>query len=523
MNTMRPILVSSVLAALAFASATAEAATPPAELPAARTPPATVDELQKRNESAQQLSWAGRYDEALALYAQSLAEDPTNRFALLERAKVLSWAGRHPESVRAFEQLLQLEPALLDARLGLAGAQAASGELLAARKAYQSILADHPGNAAAMLGLAQSYAWSGDLAEARKRYQDMLSAGVGTREAEIGIAYLDLWQGDVRSANASARRLKAAHPDDRLRATRASAAPFVSVSWDQMDDTDSNLFSGYHLEAGTKLPYGVGLRLNYADYDVYTAGQRGSIRSTQVIADFSPRARHQVEVMAGLDQLEGPTTGSYNVTDWGLAYRFPAGKTWGGWVSARREPYRYSVPLIENRIVVDAFSAGASGRVGDDWFVFAEATAWDTSDDNTRLSANLAANRSWESGAHTFQAGAVTRWLDWRKDTNGGYFDPSNFVSLGGTLHAFGPASADKKVDYDVNLEVGLQSFDFMGAHTSQDPYYLLSARVGWQVTAAARLECFAEGGSYASQGSDNWRYTRFGARLVWRFGQNSG
>jgi tetratricopeptide (TPR) repeat protein len=485
------------------------------------------DDVVLLNESAQQLSWQGRYTEAIARYDRVLALSPGNRFALLERAKVLSWAKRYAESVRAFEALMRLEPADLEARLGLARVRSWSGDQPGARSDYQSILGDHPGDREALLGLAQTYAWSGDLGEARSRYQDLRGNAEYDKDADLGTAYLDLWEGNLGGASRTAARLKAWYPGDRdvdalWRATRSAAAPSLAVNWDQMDDTDRNLLTTTRYEAAARLPNGVGLRLAYADYDVQTAGEDGSIGSLQLSAEFSPRARHQVEVMGGVDRLERPQQPSHFVTDWGLTYRFPLADDWNGFVSARREPYRYSVPLIDNRIVVDSYAVGASGKLGDHWHSAVEGSAWNVSDGNDRLAATASTGYRWTASGHTLDLGGAFRWLDWRKDLDSGYFDPSNFTSLGATFRAFGPVPAATHLDYDLSLEAGLQSFDFAGNRTSGDPYYLTVARLGWQVSGAARLEVFGESGSYASEGAQEWRYTRAGIRLLWRFGMGA-
>jgi len=482
------------------------------------------DDLDLLNESAQQLSWEGHYAEALARYDRVLALSPDNRFALLERAKVLSWARRYPESVQAFERLLQLDPPNLDARLGLARVRSWSGEISAARADYESVLADHPDNRDALLGVAQTYAWSGDLEEARDRYRALRGNDKYDKDADLGTAYLDLWEGRLGSANRAATRLKAWYPDDRdvdalWRATHRAMAPWLALSWDQLDDTDHNLMTTTRYEAAATLPTGLGLNLAYAGYDVRTAGERGSIGSLQLRADFSPRARHRIEVMGGVDRLERPRLPSHFVSDWGLSYRYPLGDSWNGFVSGSREPYRYSVPLIDNRIVVDSYAFGASGKLSDKWHLAAEGNVWKVSDGNDRRAATVSAGYRWTASGHTLDVGGVVRWLDWREDLDSGYFDPSNFNSVGATFRAFGPISATRHLDYDVNLEAGIQSFDYSGQKTSGDPYYVAVARVVWQVNRAARLEIFGEAGSYAAEGAQEWRYTRAGARLVWRFG----
>lgn len=475
-------------------------------------------------ESAQQLSWLGRYDASLERYDRALALDPSSRFALLERAKVLSWAKRYSESIDAFDRLLARDPDDLDARLGRARALSWSGQLTAARGAYQAILDDHPGQADALLGIAQTHAWGGALGEARRGYGAANLALGGRPDAEVGLAYLDLWEGSPMQALKAAERLAARHPGngdvrELVKAAHRATAPWIAAGWSQMDDTDHNLLTLRRVEAGTWLPIGLNTRLVYSDYDVRTAGTRGDITSLQAFAGWMPRPRHHLEAMLGVDRLGRPAQPGKQVSDFGLAYHFPLGAAWSGWVGAQREPYRYSVPLIDNRIVIDSVVAGVNGRMGDNWLGSAEVSRWQLSDDNERLAVDLSARRRWKAGDHKLEAGIGLRWLDWRDDLDNGYFDPSGFKSMGLLGRAYGPLTANGRATYDLSIEAGMQSFDASGRRTTSDPYYLVVGRASWQATDSLRLEIFGEAGSYASEGSEDWRYARAGARFVWQFG----
>ncbi len=483
------------------------------------------DDIDALNRSAQQLSWDRRFDEALALYEHVLVLQPDNYMALLESAKVLSWDRRYEESIVAFETLLDTEPEDLDARLGLARVLSWSGRLGAAREQYLRILDDHPGHGEALLGVAQTYAWSGDLRQGRRFYQRAAEALDDPKDAEVGLAYIDLWEGASGRALATAEVLDARHAGDDdvgdlLRAARDATAPWISSSWDRMTDSDDHRTSTWRTEAGFWLPLGVAARLTYADYEIHSQQQVGTIRSLQARFDWVPRPEHRVEFMVGTDLWDRPAQASDSTFDWGFNYSFPVQGTWSAFVGAWREPYRYSVPLIDNRIVITAYSAGTSGRLPQDWRLVAAMGAWQTSDDNRRLSADLSLRRQWHLGRHTVESGGNLRWLDWREETGNGYFDPSNFLAVGAPLRAFGPLSEAHSIKYDVSVALGLQSFRFAGASTSLDPYYILVARLSQQVTAALRLEAFAEAGSYATEGSDDWRYSRGGARFVWQFGR---
>lgn len=480
---------------------------------------ATPAELDALARSAQQMSWEQRFNEALALYERVLAEDPGHALAGLERAKVLSWAGRFEESAEAFRALLADTPGDVEARIGLARVLSWSGRNTEARAEHEAVLASHPGHPDALLGIAQTWAWSGNLAQARPAYEAAARAAEDPKDARIGLAWLDLWEGSPARARREAEALAARHPSDAdtlelLAAVRAATAPWFSASWDQLDDSDRNLLTTTRLETGGTLARGPALRLAYADYDVRTAGALGSIRSLQGHATWVPRPRHAVEAMLGVDRLEGPGGEDHDVTDWGLRWSFPLRASWNGSLQARREPFRYSVPLIDNRIVIESLAATATGRVGEHWRLSATASAWSLSDDNRRSAAELAARRSWPRGTLTLEAGGNLRWLDWRRDLDNGYFDPSGFVAWGATARVFGPVPGTSTVDYDISTELGLQSFDAGGRRTSNDPYYLVAGQLGWQVNRGLRIEGWVEAGSYASQGAADWRYTRIGVRF---------
>ena len=480
--------------------------------------------LEARVRQAQELSWEQRFDEALAIYAEVLEADPRHPLARRERAKVLSWARRYEESAAAFRALLADDPGDLEARIGLARVLSWSGDYAGARREYERVLELHPGDADALLGIAQVLAWSGDLEQARVAYAEAARAAEDPAAAETGLAYIDLWQGAAAEARRKAESLALRHPDsadveELLRAAREATAPWVAASWDQIDDSDDNLFTTTRLEAGTTLRQGPTLRLSYADYDVRTLGRDGSLRSLQGTVGFSPRRGHSLEAMLGVDRLESEGFPDDSVTDWGLRWNFALPAAWRGTLDARREPFRYSVPLIDNRIVIDSLTLAANGPLGPRWRLSADVSAWSLSDDNQRVSGDFSLRRRFAREDHTLEAGASLRLQDWDKDLDSGYFDPSNFLAWGLVGRAFGPLGGSGRLDYDAGAEFGLQSFDSNGLSTRNDRYYLLTGRLGWQATPLLRVEAWADGGSYASQGGAEWRYTRIGVRFRQRFG----
>ena len=482
---------------------------------------AQLDELARE---AQRLSWEQRFDESLAMYAEVLAADPDHDLARREQAKVLSWARRYDESAAAFRALLAEQPDDVEARIGLARVLSWSGDYAAARREYQHVLELSPGHPDALLGIAQTLAWSGDLETAREAYRRAASAAPDPTAAQTGLAYLDLWQGAGAAARRAAEALAQAHPEspevqELLRATRDATAPWIGASWDRLDDSDDNLLTTTRLEAGTTLRSGPTLQLSYTNYDVETLDRNGSLRSLQGTLGYSPARGHALQAMLGVDRLESQGFDNTHVNDWGLRWNFALPEAWRGTLDARREPFRYSVPLIDNRIVIESLTFAANGPLGPDWRLSTTLSSWRLSDDNERLSADVGLRRRHSHGDQTLEAGLNLRLQDWDKDLENGYFDPSGFRAWGLVGRAFGPVKGTPGLDYDVSAELGLQSFDSQGQSTSNDRYYLLTARLGWQATPYLRVEAFADGGSYASQGGAEWRYTRVGIQLRRRFG----
>jgi hypothetical protein len=104
------------------------------------------------------LSWAGRYDDALAQYQQlQLAADlksADDRTAALDRARVLAWSKRYDESRAQFEQVEQTGGDTFEARLGKAQVTYWSGNVRDAALQLRRLSVEKPKDATVALTLA---------------------------------------------------------------------------------------------------------------------------------------------------------------------------------------------------------------------------------------------------------------------------------------------------------------------------------------------------------------------------------
>jgi len=85
----------------------------------------------------------GRYDAALALYAEVLKNDPGNTAAGADRAETFLWMGRHAEAEAAAQELLARNPGSRAARMVLARAKTAGGNVEGAIVEYRKILGEN--------------------------------------------------------------------------------------------------------------------------------------------------------------------------------------------------------------------------------------------------------------------------------------------------------------------------------------------------------------------------------------------
>lgn len=469
------------------------------------------------------LSWRKRYDEAVARYDRALAIDPSHPRASLERAKVLSWAGRTDEAAEAFRALLARAPDNREARLGLARSLSWGGRQAEAREEYRKVLAASAADAEALLGVAQTHAWSGDDAKARPAYEAALEADPESKDARVGLAWVDLREGDLAAAEGHLDVLREEHwsdPDvaELERALDRARAPWIRAGWDYLDDSDENTLATWTLEGGLGLPGATDLRFGAARYDLSTLGRDGAIDSIWGVLGWVPARRHRLEARLGAD-FRSPSVGEDDTEAiGGVLYRFPLGGTWSGKVSWDRDSYRYSVPILDASITIDALAARVDGRFAESWRLEAGAGVWDLSDGNDRDALDASILRAFRAGGHTLEAGYGFRWFDWALDLDNGYFDPRNFTAHLALGRARGPLG--KKGYYEAAAEAGVQSFTEGGNRVSGDPALGLFALAGRPIGGGFDLEGYAAFSTSSPQGGEDYRARRLGLRLRYRFGE---
>lgn len=134
---------------------------------------------------ARLLAWQGRYEQALALYAKLVGQEPRNGDYLLGQAQALFWSGQTEAALAAVQKGQAFVPDSLELRRLHIQLLLAQGDEKALTQAE------------ALLVQAEQRFAQEALAEQRSRLQELRRAGgfVPRREAEIGLSYEHLTNG----------------------------------------------------------------------------------------------------------------------------------------------------------------------------------------------------------------------------------------------------------------------------------------------------------------------------------------
>jgi tetratricopeptide (TPR) repeat protein len=443
--------------------------------------------------SGKLLSWDRRFSEALARYDRALTREPSNGEALLERGKVLLWSRRYDEAIPAFARVLRTKP-------------------------------DEPW---ALCGTAQAYAWSGRGRQARPYYERALAAQPDMKEALLGLAYLDLDDGDTATALTRSRTLSASHPDDPEVAdlahqVRKARAPWIQIGWDNADDSDENSMNTYRAEGGLALPSRTDLRAGYAHSDLSgpvpaTPHASGSADALYGVLGFQPRAGQRGELRLGATRLTDSSGDDRTVAVGGLSYAFPLAD-WTGRASISHDPFLYSPQILDNAIDVTSIAFGAYGMASSRVRIEANAGYGDFSDGNGRINADAGAWYVLKWPRRFLWLGGGVRTLDYTKDLDNGYFDPSSLLAGVLSLRSEG-AIAASLWRYEAAAEGGVQSYTLHGAQASGKPLWNLSGLVARPLPHGVSFQVYAGFGNSSTASGPGFTSHTVGVRLRFTIG----
>ena len=436
--------------------------------------------VEDRLKMAIYLSWADRLDEAIEELRLITNEDPKNLRARTHLARVLSWAGRLAESIEEADRVLK----------------------------------QSPDNTDALLVKADALQWQGLYGTAVPMYRSLLEKGENF-DARKGLSYLLLAVGNRTGAEENSRLLKPSNPREQNELKKLTdaidkvAEPKLDLRYNYYTDSDGNHLRRYNLL------YGSWMRNLYWDFSYRHSDARDKTRDNRA-EDASLNVYTNVtDTLAvggglGFNQLGDGGNTNFLTGHAKADVRIFKG-TLG--VNFSREVLSDTAQLIENRIRMTSGGLYLSQALTDRFSLYGGYNRKFFSDQNRAHDAQFVSQYAVYL-VPRISVGYKFRFLDFRKQSGSGFFDPDNYVSN----RFFSSLYLEREKFYIYSeFYLGHQSFKRNGFPAS-DFIYGGSGSLGFKPTQNIALEFNVEGGNFAAGSATGFNYLTLGPRLLFRF-----
>jgi hypothetical protein len=377
------------------------------------------------------------------------------------------------------------------------------------------VLAVSPDNKDALLVRANALKWSGNPNAGIAIYKDILKSGEDF-DTRLGLSQAYLSTGYLRGARDGAKRLTPAYPyqeNERknMNAEIAKATrPTLGAGYSYYNDSDDNRLDRYSLSAGFwtgNWKWGIGY--------LYTEAEdlSRSVTDQELFLSADSRLTEGLGMggTAGVNRTANDDSESFFIGSVRADAKVLDGRIGA---SVARKAFADTAQLIENRIrfteIASYFEYPLPHRIT----VRASYAARDYSDDNR--------SDDWQGSIrHVFHfknpsvgAGYRIRYLDFRRESGSGYFDPADYLSH----------RAELTVDYERGRGYfhlapffGYQSYRRRG-DTPEGFFAGGEGVIGAHLTDSVALEIHGEGSDEAGGSASGFSYHQVGVRVKARF-----
>ena len=515
-DSMPRLLVALVVLLMVFPRSYAAevSGTPPGGV---RTPSGGEEPWKVHRKLGDEFAAKGDYKNAAANYRKVLS-DAGPSLATGERirmATVLSWGGELKAAIRELESILLTDPGNLLARIQLARSLSWAGETAEAILEADKALADSPGNPDALVVKGNAFRFRNDHRSAIPVYESVL-AKKENFDARLGLSYACLAGGNITCAKESSRKLAPEYPYQEKERKSLNAEidrvtrPTLVAGYSRYSDSDDNRLDRYSLSTGFRTGawrWGIG----YLYTDARDPSRNASDQELSLSAESRPTDWLGVGGTAGVNWTANDNSGSHFVGSVRTDAKVLDGRIG---VSVARNVFAETAQLIENGIRFTEIASYVEYPLPYRSTVRASYAFRDYSDDNRSDDWQGSIRHVFDVKKPVVAAGYRIRYLDFRRESGGGYFDPSGYLSH----------RVELSVDYEkgkgyVHLVpfVGYQSYRRQG-DTPEGFFLGGEGVIGAHVTDSVALELHGEGSDEASRSASGFSYYQAGVRVKARF-----
>jgi tetratricopeptide (TPR) repeat protein len=451
------------------------------------------------------------YIQALDLDRGAFHADERTRMAIY-----LSWADRLTRAEEELREVLQSEPGNRGARVHLARVLSWKGDLRRAIEEADRVLEQVPDDREALQIKADTLQWRGDLRRAIPIYRELISTQ-DSFDARFGLSQSLLAARDRLSAKEASQSLSPATANQKTRFGRLQESlddafrPKLDARYVRFSDSDKNRLDRYSVSPGFwfgNFELGALFRHTEANDDQrYKRAEEVSFKAyTNLSESFG------IGGNLGIAHFSRGDSSTYPTGELRVDAAYPGAKLGA---SVTREALTDSAELIENGIRATFAALQWTQRLTER-LSFVSTYRYGTVSDSNHLHDGRLTSQYVVWMTPKITVGHRFRYVNFRRQSGGGYFDPNDYYSNRGFVSFY---MEQEKFYSFADLYVGQQAFKRYGV-ASKDPVYGGSASLGFKPTRAVAFEFSIEGGQLASAASSGsgYSYLNFGPRILVRF-----
>ncbi|NJN53023.1 MAG: tetratricopeptide repeat protein [Gammaproteobacteria bacterium] len=476
-------------------------------------------------ELADQLTWTGRLDQAIALYRETADtnDELAQRRALIGLARALSWAGDHTAAIATYDQLLARFPDDREARLGRATVLSWSNRQAAALAEYRAILTAFPLDMDARRGVGRVQSWRGRYRYAATDMQALLEEQAGDREATVILAESLAWMGRQDRAKPVLRDHLAVDPrNERATALLAeldrAQRPEVQIDWREFRQSDDLRISQHSATTRVHLADGRGHFGPRYSLGLFKPDQP-PVEEIQVQRPgidarfrFSDALEGHASVAADLIDTKG-ADGDHQIMTWDSYLTYWPNDTLRLDAGTSRWTFDSEAALVAG---LKATQLSASADLLPDELTrwSARASAADYSDDNQRIWWQLQADRRV---MHTPRVAIGYRYTGFEFQNPGqpGYYNPDRYQANELLVHASG--RLNDRLRWHFSAVAGHESEDTGESRATASA----GASLTWEASHAFELELAFDYSSSRTSSASGFERSIGRVTLRRRFGSN--
>ncbi len=404
--------------------------------------PANMDALALRAEVA---TWAGNYSESLVTYDRILSENPDME-NVRQRARVLVLDQQYQTAADEYSRVLANDPSDRDALVGLGRALSWTAQYDSANVVYGRVLAADPTDLDARRGSAQIATWDGNVKGGEALWRGVVETNPDDVQALLGLSSNLRIQGRNRAARDVLDRVETLEPgnpaarDARALNERAIAAS-VSPSYSFVTDSDDNEIHTVALSASVQVSDPVELRIggSLRDLSQTNFGLDERVLTGQVSLNVRTTTGWSLSGGVGAWQPDSDdadpiatVTAGLSSPPWGVARAS---------LSFQKTAYDVTALVSQNRVDLNEIRLDGSVRMGPRATLAGNVSGanFDGTEGNTRILGGARLNvqvQPW------LVMGPAMRAFSFEKDLDDGYWDPDSYVLVEAPL-ALAPAEGE--------------------------------------------------------------------------------